>query len=358
MKHASRYLSILAISMFSVTSMGAEVRLLQELQLNHTTMGATFTKDFIFTSTADGPASNANILNIFDASTEKLIKSVKLSHSITHIEQSGQNNVLVLGRLSTDRWDGYYTLVNFNQGNFSVKTTKLANQQMFDGVSSSQNGDLFFADMGSRSIYRFVNSKFQRVAFDFSGTGRMSNDSNHLWVLSRGDLFNLGDERIFKVDLKNTKNVSPLNSDQSLFSGLTDLLPLSNSYSKYILASNGLTNQIQTHLKSTGELVSTYNLEYAPYQLAEFGRCVASLGSHEKQLTITQIQEDGSLKALATTDLNLAGDRLKMPRKVIASTQHKKIVVRSAYPCPSCSVTQSSDFVVSFEKDSNVQSCF
>jgi hypothetical protein len=332
-----------------------QMRLLAELQKNESTMALAMNDRYIVDATAKDAGSNARIVRVFDAATEKEIWQTTLSHSITYMAAINQNEFMALGRAAEPNWVGYYTRITANNGHFSAQTTKIPNLQMFDAVEAS-GGRVFFTDLATRGIYSSNLNQYKMLPGEFSGSGSMRFDSSSLWVLARGDLYNYGDEVIARVSLNNfndRRNLRP--TDASSFA-VSDFLAMGEASQLFI--ANPYTSQVALMGKATGQIDQSLGLEFMPTHLADFGSCAAVLGGRDNKLAIVKVGADKSLSLLSVADLNEAGDRLKAPRRIVASAQQRKVVLRSAYPCPTCTVTQSSDFVIDFGRDADVNSCF
>ncbi len=338
--HAVKLLAASALFSSQVVLASPQVRLVQELPKSETSRGLAAAGDYIFSGVSRAVEGESHHLAIFNAKDLSPKATLDLPHNVMQIIPQTETSVLVLGLVSEPYWQSKYSEVSWSTGKFVVKTKSIPVEVVPEQVTGTL-GKLFFVEPGSAGVYASSGSKLSKFKGEVSGPGAMALSGDNLWVLSRGDLFHFGDERI-AIGSVSTKTVKYSSVSPEDTRGLVDLKTVANG--KFIVGTNIWKQRIVTFNPSTQEKVGEISFDQNPDSSSVFGSCVATIDGELKTVVVSKVNDDGSIIPVTSLDFYEAGDRLKSPRAIFFNGQHKQILVKSAYPCPSCTVSQSSVF--------------
>lgn len=332
----------LASLVWSPTLVGSPVaRLVQELPTLEVSLGLVLHGGYLFSAVSRVEAGESHHLVVMKGADLSKVVTLDLPHSAMEIYPLTSSSVLVLGK-SVDPWEGKYSEVSWASGEFLVSTRRLPSDIIPEAFAGSFQR-MIFAEPGSQGIYLWSGSRMNRFTGDVSGPGAMAVVGENLWILSRGDLFNLGDERIAIASLAD-RAVAYSSIDPNDTVGLYDLRAVSNG--RFVLGTNVWAKKMVAFDSVSQKKVGELSVDQVPVASAAFGSCAATLDPDGMSIEVAKIGDEGSLKSLVKLDISGAGDRLKRPRKMLLDVENRRILVRSAYPCGSCSVTQSSVFAI------------
>ena len=315
-------------------------RLVQDLPKLEVSLGMAVNGGYLFSTvsrTRDNEPHHVAILNTADFST---LATIDLPHTAQEIHALTPTSVLVLGK-SADPWTGKYSQISWASGHFVVSTHIFADYLIPESFGGSPQ-NMIFAEPGSRGIYRLGSSRrLIQLQGEVSGPGAIALAGNTIWVLSRGSLFDLGDERI-STALTTSPSIAYANISSDYTRGMVDLKTSGDG--RFVIAANATSQKLLVFDGRTQQLVSELSLDHFPETTAVFGSCAATLDPDGMSVEVAKISAEGILKHLATIDISGAGDRLKRPRALLIDGAHHRLIARSAYPCPSCTTSQSSVF--------------
>ena len=336
---ASFFLMGVSVSSQSVFA-SPQVRLVQELHKNESSMGLAVSGKYIFSGVTRMTEGESHHLAIFNTGDLSAKATLDLPHTVMQILPLSETSVLVLGSVFEPESQSKLSEVSWATGRFVVKTKSLPLEiipyQMYLGA-----GRLFFAEPPSQGVFSWSGSSLNRFNGNISGPGAMAASGDNFWVLSRGNLFEIGDERISVGTLSSRAvQYSSISPDDTR--GLVDLKPVANS--KFILGTNIWKQKIVTFNPKTQEKFGELSVDHSPSATEVFGSCAATIDNNLKTIVISKVHEDGSMTPVTKLDISEAGDRLKSPKTMVFNVPQKQIFFKSAYPCPSCSVSQSSVF--------------
>lgn len=273
-------------------------------------------------------------LLIFDRTGQKLLKTIRLPHSIMRLYAYSEHEILALGRTQTP-WTVHYSIIRNSNGRFSVKTYDISTAyQPWDFAGNSANGG-FFGEAGV--IYQTSMLGLKPIPVQLSGYPTMKFGKGKLWVIEAGQM-KFGDEDLLRIDTKSweAKRVFP-NAKRN---GLLELLPLENT--PFVAAAEVVENALHLIDPVTLEVKHSLNYIAQPRGLAELGHCLIVSAEDERKIYFIDL---GSKNApvVATWDIQAqVGNTLRMATDLAVDSQNGRLFVRSSYPCTECSETQAS----------------
>lgn len=335
--------SIVAMSALlssQATLASPKVTLVQELHRNETSTGLAVSGNYIFSGVSrmvEGESHHIAVYNIGDLS---LKTTMDLPHTVLQILPLSDSSILVLGLVSVPHTESKISEISWATGKFVIKT-KTVPMDLIPERMDGGSGKLFFAEPASAAVYFWNGSSMSPFKGTISGPGATASAGDSVWVLARGNLFRMGDERISVGSLASkTISNSSVSLDDTI--GLVDLKPVANS--KFIIGTNILKQKVVTFNPQSQQKVGELEIEHTPSASAIFGSCAATIDRELKTIVVSKVQDNGSITHVTTLDMSESGDRLKDPKTLFFDGLHKQILVKSAYPRPSCSVSQSSLF--------------
>ncbi len=270
-----------------------------------------------------------------------------MPHNIVELHRWDDRTVLALGK-SADPWRGYYTLIRTDLSPLSITTREFGDELILENFGGNSTSP-YFTEPGSRSVLKLVGSSLQRVPMDISGPGTVVPTQTGIWVLERGHLSLLGDENLVWVNAENTK---PIRIDRQQINtvGIVDIATSHDG--RFSIAANAISQKLIIIDDASRKWMHESELTHTPSDLEVLGKCALTLDPDQMSIEVHPFDAvTGEFGTVTRIDISSAGDRLKRPRKMSADPINGQIFLRSAYPCASCSVTQSSVFVAQLSED-------
>jgi hypothetical protein len=331
---------IVFFSLSAFASTQAKMTLITELPRNEPHNGLTVNGPYVFTGVSRQEEGEKHHIDVFHASSLKLVQRFDLQHSVQEIKPFGASAVLVLGKSSVPQWQSHFSVIDWASGSLKVRLFSVPYEVMAESFAGDPS-NIYFNEPGSRGVYRWSNNRLNTVSEGvISGPGVMQFRDGNLWVLERGGLFAYGDENLVHINTRTGTLTRPF--DQSNIRGAADIA-LSTDGRYLAVTMGGGKPAVKLYDVQTNTFHSGLSLDHWGDRLATFGQCVVSLSPEDKTIEFMHI-ESAALTKIAEWSLSEAGDRLKNPQTLSIDTENKRIIVRSAYPCPSCTATQSSVF--------------
>lgn len=323
--------------------------LVTELNQNEVYEGLLFHDGFLFVGQSKTSDEDKHRVEIYSAGGDQLTTSITLEHSASFIYAYSPNEVLVVGRSSWP-WKSHYTIISRSGKSFLQRMFTFLEQYQIHEFAGS-NGRLYFNEPGSRSLFKLVGtSGLSSLSVEVSGPGQMEMDGGTLWVLERKSL-NYGDENIVKVDTSRQTHKRFFPTDRN---GLTNFL-LVKGHDLLVASEHAVENVIFAR-KSSGKILHELSIPGGPRGLVQIGNCVAVMNEGAKKIHFIAISGEDAHE-IDQWDISSAGDRLKQPRRLVFDSASGRIFIRSNYPCPSCSETQSSIFFAEQEGNETINKC-
>jgi len=326
------------LSAFATTQ--AKMTLVTELPKNEPHNGLFAHGPYVFTGVSRQEEGEKHHLDVFDAASLAKAGRFDLQHSVLEIKPFGASAVLVLGKSASPYWQSHFSIVDWASGTLKVRLFSIPEEVMAETFAGDPT-NLFFNEPGSQGVYRWSSNRLSTVAANaISGPGVMQYRSGNLWILERGGLFNFGDENLVHIDTRSGNLSRPF--DKSNIIGAADMTLTADG--KYIAITMGAGKPVvKLYDLQTRAFYAGLSLDHWGDRIATFGKCVVTLSREDKVLEFSRIDE-ASLVPMASWSLSDAGDRLKSPQTLTIDEANKRVIVRSAYPCPTCTATQSSVF--------------
>lgn len=276
-------------------------------------------------------------IEVYKSDSLEMVRSIPLPHRPSTFDIQDDCKLMTFGAMSVSHVDICAGRV--------TKTIPFGGNRVAHG-SISVNQNLYLISEPNEGLIAIGNNvRPIRIGKHISPLFSMSKDNQGIWVTSYNNLW--------KVDVtRQTK--TPVFESGGLY-GYTHQLHLDN---KRMALSVYDDKALVLYNKSTQTVDTHVDLQWHPGAITPFGSCLAVARPHEKEVVIFAGSDRGKLFAVTSYDLNDAGDKLKLPEYISFSEATGTLFVKSAYPCPTCSVTQSSLFALQLAGDDLPAECF
>jgi hypothetical protein len=342
------FAACLGLSLFAAPIAGADtVKLVQELPRLETQLSMVVANGLLFSTNSRMTETESHTVQVLDAISHQLVQKISLPHNIVELHRWDDRTVIAIGK-STGPWRGFYSLIRTDLRPLTVKTQEFADEIILENFGGSA-AKPYFAEPGSRSVFKLSGSSLQRAPMDISGPGTIAPTNTGIWVLERGHLSQLGDENLVWVNGANTKAVR-IDRQQINTVGIVDIAASSDG--RFTIVANAVSQKLLSIDDSSRKWMHESAIAHVPYDLELFGNCALTLDPDQMSLEVHPFNPTtGQFSPSTIIDISSAGDRLKRPRKISADPTTGQVFIRSAYPCASCSVTQSSVFVTQLSEE-------
>ena len=290
--------------------------------------------DAILAGRTGTTTENGFFVEEFDPSTHELNSSIKLRHSIRGLQSMDECNVLAYG--TSD-----YSVIDYcNKSAPASQTYAIGGGIVAHAGAYVGNDSFLFYEPNAGIVRLRLGGTPRKVAPKISMTLSISFVAEKAWFANYSNLW--------MVD-PNTGSKRAVFDKKNNFYGIRDSIGFRNSKGKEMLAATSReSGKLLIVDASSGKMVEQLDLGKEPEGISQIGSCLAVSDSLEKQIYFVNLDEPNN-KIIAKWDATAAGDKLKSPSKIAVDIATGQIFLRSSYPCPLCSVTQSS--IYAFETD-------
>jgi len=274
-------------------------------------------------------AEGRSFVESYDQDTYALKSSVPVNHSVRRLKVIDSCKLLAL---STE----HFTVINYCVTGEPqvVRRTTPAGSFAHEGAALS---DTEFALIDPTvGLYRVnLHGQVRNLGENITYTRSMDFWQGALWVTNYLNVWKIDPQtgarsRVFKTDneiygFKYTVSFTPAGEN-----------PM-------IVASAGEDQKLVFIDAESGRPIHEFLVEGEPAAMVVFGQCLATVTSNSSRVHFIKM-ENGEPRLISSWDALSAGDMLKLPTQIAVSEVRRTVYLRSSYPCPSCTNTQSSIF--------------
>jgi hypothetical protein len=288
--------------------------------------------DAILTGRTGTVSENGFFVEEFNPADHQLISSTKLRHSIMSLQVMDRCRVLAHGTSDYSVID-YCKDATPRSQTYAINPTIVAHAGTYIGNESflffEPNAGILRLQKGQRA--RKIASKiiFTRSINYVAGQAWFANSFN-IWKV---DPLSGAKQKVFKKDYE--------------FSGMISSFGYKNAAGQNILATSAREDgKLLLIDADSAQLIEVVDIGNEPQGITKWGQCLVIAETIKKQIHF--IHTDRNKKDFQVTwDAAEAGDMLKMPSEIAVDLNTQQVFLRSSYPCPLCTQTQSSLYAFS-----------
>ena len=295
---------------------------------------------FLFAGRTGTQSEGANFLEVFSPETFEMVAAIRLSHSVKKVESINSCDLMVSSSQG-------YSVINTCDASFNnVKSYSFGLDFVpHQGTHDGQGNFVFTEPNAGMYLYSGANQR-QRLGKHISMTVSMNFLSDNVWVTNYSDLTVLNPR---------TGDTYTVPNEEGLYGfKYVNQIDLSNGQSK-IVATVRDDQAIVIVDPATRQIDQTLRIESEPEGVTTYGNCAVIASSSDKTILFVDLMQQPA-QVIETWDASSAGDMLKMPSQIAVDAERQQVFLRSTYPCPTCSQTQSSIFAIT-NPESNIERC-
>jgi hypothetical protein len=279
-----------------------------------------------------------------DPELEKLLLEVYGDDEHTHFEESdepdseeahvdaadyeGQIDFLAIAELGADK------KINYREWRFGPDYA-LSGLLYKDGL-------FYLSEKGIRRVLEFnpKNSKVRALDFEISGPTSLYSAKDKVWIVEA----RAPDASSFLVSYTpKTGTFKRHKFEKEVLAGITKLI-ISDDESSALVLVMKQDKAVRVNL-DTGAVTDVIPLSFVGLRdAARVGSCILGVNNHLQALALIDLKTNKEIANYSFSDANK--EKLKSVRNISSSGSTNQFFLRSTYPCPSCSVSQSSVFAL------------
>ncbi len=191
----------------------------------------------------------------------------------------------------------------------------------------------------------FTNPQVKKIGEQISFTTNLTlTDPTTLWISTH---FN-----VWKADLSTGERKEMFLKKE--LGGFKRTSVWENGNNRLLLISTQDENKFSAIDLKAQKPLYTMTLPGEPSGVVNLGKCVVMTTTQAKKVYFLNPLNG---EQIAVWNANDAGDRLKAPSEIALDQDSKTVFLRSAYPCPTCEVTQSSLWKMQESDDATFNKC-
>ena len=274
----------------------------------------------------------------FDPVSNKLQDSIGVSHEIRELHRIDECRIFVTGTQA-------FTTIDYCEPTAQATTRAIPMGMIaHQGAPHAANGFLF-TEPNSGLFHVSQTGRSNRIGDHISMTTAMESLRGMIWI---GTYYNL-----WRVDPQTdmrTQLLTPGVYGEKQFHHFKD------STGDSMVASVEEEAMLYFFDSQTGDLQTELAVDGDPHHMTTWHECLVVAFGDQKRVDFLRMNSDREPEVVASWDVAAAGDRLKHPTN-IAIDGSGKVFLRSSYPCPLCTVTQSSLFAARDTTDDTLNLC-
>jgi hypothetical protein len=285
-------------------------------------------------------SEGGSFVEVFDLASHAMTQSVKLPHSIRALQDLDPCSVLVS---STNA----YSIVNLCGQTAAVQSFKFGIDFVPHTSSPDGLGGVVFSEPNA-GMYRFSGARQVRhLGKHVSYAHAMDLWDGNLWVENYFNIYVIDPSTGKQTKVLKDNEIYGLKFSQHLKTSKGEnLVVVSARDDKKLVVVDAETLKVQRVIDTKGE----------PEGMSTYGDCAVVAISSNKSILFIKLDGENT-RIVDSWDADAAGDRLKLPQLVAVDPISKQVFLRSSYPCPTCSVTQSSIFAFTKTDTSKMDQC-
>jgi len=295
---------------------------------------------YLFAGRTGTQSEAASFVEVFAPATHEMVASIRLNHGVKKIESIDSCDLMVSNSQG-------YSIINTCDSSFNnVKTYSFGIGFVpHHGTHDGQGRFVFTEPNAGLRVYAGRNQT-QKLGKHISMTVSMDFWNDNIWISNYRDLTVLNPR---------TGSTSTVSNDDGIYGfKYTKQINLSNGQSK-IIATARDDQKIVVVDPTTLKIEQVVNVKSEPEGITTYGNCAVVASSSDKTILFVDVMQQPA-KIIEVWDASAAGDMLKMPSEIAVDAESQQVFLRSAYPCLTCSQTQSSIFAVT-NSDSKIERC-
>lgn len=332
----------LVLAASGLTASEVQTTLVRAYHKNERSRTLLFKNGMVLAGRTGLRSEGGHFVEWFNPESLELEHEVKVKHSIRGLKDAGDCQVLAYGTVAYSFID-----VCAADGPTAVTHSFPANYIPHAGTPDGQ-GRFLFSEPNA-GIYRFsAGRRGAHLGEHISFTRAMDAWYDRVWISAYSNLWVLDPrsgerEPVFKEE----NEIYGLKYTQAITSraGRERLVATARDDQKLVVVD-----------PQTLELVSALDLKGEPEGVVPYGNCAVVTLSSDKRVLFVELASDET-QVVDVWNASKAGDRLKYPSEVAVDPETKTVFLRSTYPCPTCSVTQSSLFAVNATDTEEISRC-
>ena len=264
-------------------------------------------------------------IEVRSAEGEKILSQKPVPHSVERIYPFDETRILITGKKFTENgWFTFYSIARFTGKEIAIETHTLQERFQVEEFAGDPN-NLFFNEVGDRSIVKVNSSGASLLPIDISGPGQMTQKGNDLWILERKSI-KLGDENLVRLNLQTMKTERVFNRPQQ---GLMGILALQDgsaiATSEYFLEQIHLVSTKDPSQQVTIPLKGTH-----PRTFTQWGSCLIVGSEYPSRISVIQLKGQ-TPKILEEFNLDPYTNELPNLMRLTASPESASVFIRSAF---------------------------
>lgn len=272
-------------------------------------------------------SEGGSFVESYDASTYELKSSVLLRHSIRRLKAIDDCKVLVA---STE----LFSVINYCVSEAPAVVTRSTPSGIVahEGAAISAT-EFVFIEPNEGLIRVNLNGRERRLGDNVSYTRSMDYWNDSIWI---ANYFN-----VWKIDPVTGARLRVLKTDSEIY-GFKYTFPYAPLGIEPLIVATAHDDMKMLFIsQASGKPLAEFVTKGEPSAMAVYGECLITVLTDSKQVYFFRMV-NGEPKVITSWDALPAGDQLAHPTEIAVSKELKTIFLRSSYPCPSCSATQSS----------------
>lgn len=316
-----------AVATIPVSAQTIDIKLVKPFHILERSETLLVHHDQIVAGRTGNEDEGASFVESYDANSYQMMSAVSLQHSIRRLKAIDDCKVLVA---STE----FFSVINYCVAGAPAVVTRPtpAGIVAHEGAALSPT-EFVFIEPNEGLIRVNLTGRERRIGDNISYTRSMDFWSDSLWV---ANYFN-----VWKVDPATGVRVRVLKADNEIY-GFKYTFPYAPRGVEPMIVATARDDKKMLFIgQASGKPVAEFTTKGEPADMATYGECLITVMSDSKQIYFFRMV-NGEPKVISTWDALPAGDQLAQPTEIAVSKALKTIYLRSSYPCPSCTNTQSS----------------
>jgi hypothetical protein len=284
----------------------------------------------------------ASFVESYDPVSFKMQSSVSVPHGIRRLKVIDSCKVFATG---TDQ----FSVVNYCTGGAPTRVTRATPSGMIahEGTALTAS-DFAFIEPNEGLIRVTLSGSERRLGDNISYTRSLDFWNGSLWA---ANYFN-----VWKINPATGDRQRVLATDSEIYGLKYTTFYHPEGYAPMIVASARDDHKLLFIDAENGTVAGEFRTKGEPAGMATFGQCLVTVLSDNKQVYFLKM-ENGEPKFVDSWDALGAGDMLKQPTEIAVSESLKTVYLRSSYPCPTCTNTQSALFALRQIESTTFEKC-
>lgn len=318
----------------------ADTSTLMELDATEPYDPLIFHADYLWIGKSRKNLSSNYSIDIVDRSN-KVIKTLTLSHSIEHIYPYDSQSVIAIGTAPSPNLR-HYSIIRVSSRGFEVKDRVVPVTAWGNDWLGTINGREYFSDFGGNSQDEEASDDpylAMQTIFGIDSSGR----AEYLKVRMRSPLngvrigeemyivrfYQLGDPRrnVYRLNIRSGQFDEMFESPRPM---LSDLVPIENNL---LAISETGGNRVVFIDRTTKEVKKEISVDGGPRSMQRYGSCLLVGGQLSREASLISIKNLNDPKIIGRIDFSTTGGHFRGLRTLTIDPSTGRLYGRSAYPC-------------------------